>query len=136
MHEWTDGVHMAVDILIACVIVVAMIVCGQITKSIRRAVDEEKAVAADVREYRVARMYENEDCYAQDIVSLVLEYQGTPAVNVTTKSGATVSWSSGIYHTQLTAASISAALNQSSVYRCTLSYDANGSLSAYNFREV
>lgn len=131
MQEWTDGVKLAVDVLVACIIVVALIVCTQLSRTIMLS-----AASADVLEYRVARMYDNEECYPQDIVSLVLEYQGSPAVNVTTRGGSTMSWSSSSYHTELTSASISAVLNQASTYLCTLTYDANGSLSSYNFREV
>ena len=130
MQEWTDGVKLAVDVLVACIIVVALIVCTQLSRTIMLTMDK------DVLEYRVARMYDNEECYPQDIVSLVLEYQGSPAVNVTTRGGSTMSWSSSSYHTELTSASISAVLNQASTYLCTLTYDANGSLSSYNFREV
>ena len=129
MQEWTDGVKLAVDVLVACIIVVALIVCTQLSRTIMLTMDKERAASADVLEYRVARMYDNEECYPQDIVSLVLEYQGSPAVNVTTRGGSTMSWSSS-------SASISAVLNQASTYLCTLTYDANGSLSSYNFREV
>ena len=136
MQEWTDGVKLAVDVLVACIIVVALIVCTQLSRTIMLTMDKERAASADVLEYRVARMYDNEECYPQDIVSLVLEYQGSPAVNVTTRGGSTMSWSSSSYHTELTSASISAVLNQASTYLCTLTYDAHGSLSSYNFREV
>ena len=136
MQEWTDGVKLAVDVLVACIIVVALIVCTQLSRTIMLTMDKERAASADVLEYRVARMYANEECSPQDIVSLVLEYQGSPAVNVTTRGGSTMSWSSSSYHTELTSASISAVLNQASTYLCTLTYDANGSLSSYNFREV
>lgn len=136
MQEWTEGVKLAIDVLIACVIIVALIVCGSLSKTIMRTMDEERAVSEAVLEYRVARMYDNAECYPQDIVSLVLEYQGAPAVNVTKRGGTTISWSRDAYHTELSSAAISAVLNQSSTYRCTLEYDANGSLSAYNFQEV
>lgn len=136
MQEWTDGVKLAVDVLVACIIAVALIVCTQLSRTIMLTMDKERAASADVLEYRVARMYDNEECYPQDIVSLVLEYQGSPAVNVTTRGGSTMSWSSSSHHTELTSASISAVLNQASTYFCTLTYDANGSLSSYNFREV
>ena len=136
MQEWTDGVKLAVDVLVACVIVVALLVCGTLARSIMLAMDKERAASADVLEYRVARMYDNEECYAQDIVSLVLEYQGSPAVNVTTKGGAVMKWDSVAHHTPLTSANISAALNQAATYLCTLSYDANGTLASYNFKEV
>lgn len=134
MQEWTDGVKLAVDVLVACVIVVALLVCGTLARSIMLAMDKERAASADVLEYRVARMYDNEECYAQDIVSLVLEYQGSPAVNVTTKGGAVMKWDSVAHHTPLTSANISAALNQAATYLCTLSYDANGTLASYNFK--
>ena len=136
MQEWTDGVKLAVDVVVPCIIVVALIVCTQLSGTIMLVMDKERAASADVLEYRVARMYDNEECYPQDIVSLVLEYQGTPAVNVTTRGGSTMSWNSSSYHTELTSASISAVLNQASTYLCTLTYDANGALSSYNFREV
>lgn len=97
--------------------------------------DKERAASADVLEYRVARMYDNEECYPQDIVSLVLEYQGSPAVNVTTRGGSTMSWSSSSYHTELTSASISAVLNQASTYLCTLTYDAMLSVSGDHRQE-
>lgn len=124
MQEWTDGVKLAVDVLVACIIGVALIVCTQLSRTIMLTMDKERAASADVLEYRVARMYDNEECYPQDIVSLVLEYQGSPAVNVTTRGGSTMSWSSSSYHTELTSASISAVLNQASTYLCTLTYDA------------
>lgn len=136
MQEWTDGVKLAVDVLVACVIVVALIVCTQLTRTIMNTMDKERAASAGVLEYRVARMYENEECYPQDIVSLVLEYQGSPAVNVTTRSGSVLSWNSTAYHTAITSADISAVLNQASTYLCTLTYDANGSLASYDFKEV
>lgn len=72
MQEWTDGVKLAVDVLVACIIVVALIVCTQLSRTIMLTMDKERAASADVLEYRVARMYDNEECYPQDIVSLVL----------------------------------------------------------------
>ena len=45
-------------------------------------------------------------------------------------------WDSVAHHTPLTSANISAALNQAATYLCTLSYDANGTLASYNFKEV
>ena len=136
MQEWTDGVRMAVDVIVACVIIVALLVSNQLTHSIMLTMDKDRATTADVLEYRVARMYDNETCYAQDIVSLVLEYQGAPAVNVTTHGGTVLSWSNTAFQTSLTSADISAVLNQAAVYQCSVVYDRNGSLSAYNFVEV
>lgn len=34
MQEWTDGVKLAVDVLVACIIVVALIVCTQLSRTI------------------------------------------------------------------------------------------------------
>lgn len=136
MQEWTDGVKLAVDVLVACIIVSALLVCTQLSRTIMLAMDSERAASADVLEYRVARMYDNEECYPQDIVSLILEYQGSPAVEVTTSGGTVLSWNGTSYRTALTASDISATLNQASTYKCTLTYDANGSLAVYNFREV
>ena len=56
MQEWTDGVKLAVDVLVACIIVVALIVCTQLSRTIMLTMDKERAASADVLEYRVARM--------------------------------------------------------------------------------
>lgn len=135
MEEWSDSVKLAVDVLIACIIVSALLVVKLVSSRIMAEVDKEHATAADVAEYRVQRMYDGSDCYAQDIVSLVLEYQGEPAVVVHPKTGTAMEWSSRTYYTALTSAAISASLVQNSVYACTLVYDANGSLVRYDFVE-
>lgn len=136
MQEWSDGIKIAIDTMVACVIVVALIVCGSSSKMIMNAMDKEQAAAADVLEYRVSHMYDGEQCYAQDIISLVLEYQGSPIVNVSMRNGTSYVWSDSAQATAVSASAISGVLKQDCVYYCTLSYDANGSLSAYNFREV
>lgn len=136
MREWTDAVRMMIDVLLGCVIIAALLSCFYLSSSIMRTVDNTRATTADVQEYRVALMYDNQQCRAPDIVSLVLEYQGNPRVVVTTRAGTTYTWSSGSYATALTTAAISAPLNQSSVYLCTVTYDANGDIYSYGFKEV
>ena len=136
MQEWTDGVKIAVDVIVACVIVVALIVVNQLSHTIMRTMDAERAAANTVHEYRLERMYDNEDCYPQDVVSLILEYQGSPAVNVVPKAGAEMSWNATSMYTTLSSSAISAVLNQTSLYHCTLVFDASGSLASYDFQEV
>ena len=136
MEEWSESVKLAVDVFVACIIVVAMIVVTSLVKDITHTVDKNRSLNADIAEFRIQQTYQDTTCYAQDIVSVVLEYQGTPAVVVTTLSGTNRTWSSESYYTPLTASAISGALNQSSLYDCTLAYDANGVVSAFNFKEV
>lgn len=136
MEEWSESAKIAIDVLIACIIVSTMLVVSTVVRNVMRAVDKERTLNADIAEFRIQQAYDDTTCYAQDIVSLVLEYQGAPSVVVTTLSGSTCLWSSESYHTPLTAAAISGALNQNSLYDCTLTYDANGTVTAFNFKEV
>ena len=138
MQEWSESVNMAVDVMVACVLVVCLLLVGSLSKSIMRAVDNERAAKESVMEFRASYAYENQECYAQDIVSLILEYQGDPAVFVKTDTGTTYSWSvrEGSFATKITASAISNKLDPTSVYFCTLEHDASGGLIAYHFEEV
>ena len=51
MQEWTDGVKLAVDVLVACIIVVALIVCTQLSRTIMLTMDKERAASADAVSY-------------------------------------------------------------------------------------
>lgn len=112
-----------------------MLVVGQISKDIMTTMDKEQASSADVRDYRVQRLYDNRQCYASDIINLVLQYQGETAVTVQHTSGAVLKWDKDGMASDLTSAAISEKL-KTALYRCTLEYDANGTLIAFNFKEV
>lgn len=136
MTEWTDAVRIAIDVLLACVIIGALVVVSLVSHTLMNTVDSERAASAEMQDYRVQRMYDNAECYAQDIVSLVLQCQGQPAVTVQRKSGGNLTWTTTSHSVQITSAAISEELSQTATYICTLSYDGNGELSSYNFREV
>lgn len=135
MEEWSDSVKLAIDVLVACVIIVAMLVCGNLSKQIMSAMDREQAVSADVRDYRVQRLYDDKECYTSDIINLILEYQGEPAVTVEYRDGTTLEWSRTNKSTALSSTSISEQL-RNVVYVCSLDYDANNSIRGYVFEEV
>lgn len=135
MGEWSESVKIAMDVIIACVIIVAMLVVGQLAKQIMTTMDNEQSTSASVREYRVQRLYDNRQCYASDIINLVLEYQGEPAVTVQHTGASVLKWDKNGMASDLTSEAISNKL-KTALYRCSLEYDTNGTLRAFNFTEV
>lgn len=135
MDDWKDIFHIALDILVSIVVITSLMFVLNLGHDVSGKMDANRAENEDINNYRVARMYEDSDCYAQDIVSLILEYQGNPKVLVTAQSGNVMEWSTKVFYTQLTSKDIGYVLNQSSTYKCTLKYDANESLEAYQFKE-
>ena len=136
MQEWSGSVQVAVDVIIGATLIVAALGCWYAWNTLINFVDQQRAYTLDVRDYRIARMWDDSECYPQDIVSLVLEHQGAPAVNVTTSSGSVLTWDTEAHSTVISAAAISAVLNANAMYDCDVVYDANGSLASFNFREV
>ncbi len=81
MDEWTDSIRIAVDLLVACVIIAALLTCMMLGGRISNYMDLSHAAAAEVKDFRVDNMYGG-DVYPQDIVNLILESQGYPYVCV------------------------------------------------------
>lgn len=123
MQEWSDGVRIAIDVFVACVIISALLLCINLGKSIMRVMDVQQAAAADVQAYRVAAAYEGTDVYPQDIVNLVLTNRGFPAVQVTYKSGVVYRWDKNNAATQYTSAAIGAVVKKDVMYICTLVHE-------------
>ena len=139
MDEWTDAVRIAVDIFVACVIIAALLLCITLGGNITRFMDNSYAAAADVKDYRVANMYEGTDVYSQDVINVIITNQGMPAVKVLYNQGGIQKeavWNSESYATQLTSASIGNHIGVAKTFKCTLEYDATGAIQTYVFEEV
>lgn len=137
MQEWSDGVRIAMDVIIGCVIISAIIVCMSIGKNIMRVMDVQQAAANDVQEYRVVAMYQGTDVYPQDVVNLVITNHGVPYVEVHRKGGTLHKWTSDSTpnNTAYTSAAIGNLVGNSSMYTCELDYDINNQLIGYIFTE-
>lgn len=133
--DWEEVWYIFMDMLVGLVVLGILMSVLMLGNFMARQLDKNRVETNNVNAYRVARMYEDSDCYSQDIISLILEYQGNPEVIVTTKNGNVMSWNRKSLYTQITAKDIGYVLNQSSTYKCTLKYDSNGSLESYQFKE-
>lgn len=136
MREWTQVFHIALDVIIAAAILGMLLVANGLRLDIAVAMENEMATTSVISEYRVAAFYTGVDVYPQDIVSLVLQTQGYPTVEVGYTSGSSVVWSVTNASTDYTATAITAAVNSDVMYSCTVVYDIGGAISAYQFTEV
>lgn len=131
MEEWSDSVKIAMDIIIACALISALLVCVQLGHKMMNVVDMDRAAAKTVQEYRIEAAYANTDVHPQDVTNLIIENQGYPAVEVHMYNGTVLTWDKATYATQLTSAAISSAIGYERDFHCTLeyaviSYDVSG----------
>lgn len=145
MQEWSDSIKIAIDVIIACVIIMAMLAVQRVSSNIMKVVDADRAAAVEVQEFRTTAMYKDTIVYPQDIVSVIMENQGTPGVYIHSKaSGKPVvaKWTA----TETTCGYSSASIQQSfsniscgsnsiirSSFTCDFTYYADGTLEAYHF---
>lgn len=148
MNEWSDSVRMALDVIIACVIIGALMACITIGKNIMRVMEVQDAAAADVQEYRISSQYADKDIYPQDVVNCVLSNRGWPYCVLKNSSGTILKvWSktdtvtynevttdlSGYTTTDYTSAAVGAAVDPNRMYHCTLQYDSTNQIVGYVF---
>lgn len=140
MEEWTDSVRIAIDILVACVIITALLTVISLGSTISRTMENNAAAADVVKEYRTANAYEGSTVYPQDIVNLVIVNQGRPAVEVyktgNTSTTPDLVWNTTTMSTQLTSLAVGNAIGLETTYTCQLRYDVDGGINAYVFRQV
>lgn len=140
MEEWTDSVRIAIDILVACVIITSLLAVISLGSTISRTMENNAAAADVVKEYRTANAYEGSTVYPQDIVNLVIVNQGRPAVEVyktgNTSTTPDLVWNTATMSTQLTSLAVGNAIGLETTYTCQLRYDVDGGINAYVFRQV
>lgn len=123
MQEWSDGVRLAIDVFVACIIISALLICISLGKSIMRVMEAQDAAAADVQAYRVTAAYEGKDVMPQDVVNLVLTNRGYPYVKVTLRNGNVLLWdtATNTQATNYTSAAVGGIIpNERSVYKCNV----------------
>lgn len=148
MQEWSDSIKIAIDVIVACVLISCLIGISLLGRQIMSKVDSDRAAAATLQEQRTAIMYESGICYPQDITALVLKTQGNPAVVVygnTSGTGTPQSkWCANAYYdgstyissgytTEMNSVLIANRMSVSTQYKCRVIYDANGSIVCYKF---
>lgn len=139
MQEWSDSVKIAIDLIIACIIISALLVCIGLGQKLMNTMDLQRAAAESVKEFRTANAYEGTTVYPQDVINLILVNQGWPEVEIQTSSGSTkylwtrTSIPSG---SSLTSLSVGTLVDKYKTYTCTLQYNATGELERYIFKEV
>lgn len=140
MEEWTDSVRIAIDILVACVIITVLLTVISLGSTISRTMENNAAAADVVKEYRTANAYEGSTVYPQDIVNLVIVNQGRPAVEVyktgNTSTTPDLVWNTATMSTQLTSLAVGNAIGLETTYTCQLRYDVDGGINTYVFRQV
>ena len=148
MQEWSDSVRIAIDVLVACVIITALLVCITIGRGIMRTMELQDAAAQDVQAYRVVAAYEGTDVYPQDVANLVLSQRGFPFVRVVYKDGSVDMWNKTLVElddthiypaaqaTDFTAAAVGSRFIGKNVFRCELLYYPTGEVAGYQFMEV
>ncbi len=82
LHEWTEVAWMAISLIISSVLIVFSLNVIYTKDSIMRQIDDEKASAEVIREYREFNAFDDKIVNCQDVVSLILEKHGTPYIKV------------------------------------------------------
>ena len=82
MQEWSDSIKIAVDVIVACVLIMAMLGILMLSHSIMGAVEKQRADTEIVNEYRTSAMYNGAVVKPQDVISVIVEMQGNPPVYV------------------------------------------------------
>lgn len=137
MDEWTDSVRIAIDLIVACVIISALILCMMLGNRIARYMDNSVAAAADVKEYRVANSYQGTIVYPQDVVNVILTNQGAPAIYVKNSNGTErAHYTPESYSTPLTSEDVASVVSPSmnDKFLCTLDFAVDGGIKSYTFR--
>lgn len=143
MTEWSQAVWIAVGLLIAAFVVSITVYYMSKGMSINNEVSLQEARREAMVEYRTYNGFNDKNVYAQDIVSLVLQYNSQVAVRVM-RGTSTVAywctndniedslpnygWSSftGAKKTDYTATKVQENLDVNKIYHAELTYGASG----------
>jgi hypothetical protein len=82
MQEWAESVWIAISVIIAAAIVSVAVILSSMATNIINEVHEDRRASTLVQEYRKTHQWDGTDVHPQDIVSLVFETRGSPAVYV------------------------------------------------------
>lgn len=82
MTEWSQAVWIAINLLLAAVVIMAMVYYFNIGNSINNEISRQEANRSLMKEYREFNGFNENVVYAQDAVSVVLHYRGKVAVRI------------------------------------------------------
>ena len=133
MHEWSESIWIAVNLLIGSVVLTFILGLSSIGREFIIAVNDDRRMAEQVQEYRKYNQYDNKEVYCQDIVSLIFETRGDPYVKVVTDSGSVLEWSKDAQSTPYTSAAVTAAIPIDNTYQASVLKDFNGAVVGYKF---
>lgn len=92
MTEWSQAVWIAINLLLASVVIMAMVYYFNIGNSINNEISRQEANRSLMKEYRELQGFNENVVYAQDAVSAVLHYRGKIAVRVLHGTGEYAYW--------------------------------------------
>lgn len=127
-----DLISQGVDLLITAVILSSIITMMASAQQLNGEINEQQAIHAEITEYRQHNQFDNTEVYAQDIISAIMKYRGTPYVTVKF-ADATYTWSGSVQATNYSASAISNKINSDYTYSANLVYDVGGVVIGYEF---
>ena len=127
-----DLISQGVDLLITAVILSSIITTMASAQQLNGEINEQQAIHAEITEYRQHNQFDNTEVYAQDIISAIMKYRGTPYVTVKF-ADATYTWSGSVQATNYSASAISNKISSDYTYSANLVYDVGGVVIGYEF---
>lgn len=129
-----DIVSQGVDMLISAIILSSICTMLMTSQNLNIKINEQQAIQQELIEYRKHNQFDNTEVYAQDIISAIMKYRGSPTVAVSFPSGDTYTWSLTFNSTPYSTTAISAIITSDYAYTANLVYDASHSVvTGYEF---
>ncbi|WP_105614120.1 hypothetical protein [Vallitalea okinawensis] len=138
MNEWTEAIWLGVSALITAMVLSFATMLGASVRHVSRIQQEEINAIEIVKEHRKYNKYDGTSVYPQDIVSLVLETRGNPAVWVDDEDNTNVNyiymWDTTLPKENWQASYFTSLLPLTGSYESSLVKDANGAVLRFEFR--
>lgn len=144
MDEWSKAIWIFVELMISSLILISMVVLARMSGDVGRIQQSEIDAVESTKEFRTYFKYEdNDEIYPQDIISLIFETRGYPAVWVEKNTGGsddfTFKWDASIPTNDrkwdLTYIS-EEMIEYDSKYESSVVKNANGEISRIEFRRI
>lgn len=142
-----DWLTTSVATVIQGVMLVSVVVLLGLVNILNSTMAYQQAVNIEIQNHTEFNQYDNKHVYKQDIISVILERGGTPAITLVGKDNATVEWSYNSLASPLTATDVTNKVNEvmgvttSNPDAASVKYDSritvndNGSIIGIEFKE-
>lgn len=124
------GITTSLNALIISTLVTVMSILGKMNGTI----SEQQTLSEQMQVYNEFSPYELEHVYPQDVISVIFEYRGLPAIFVASDKG-NKEWVAGDATLDYSASEIEKELNLECVYDSEIEKDANGAVSKLLFKQ-